>query len=49
MFQTWHGYGPDLEFARQLPEEQRALLTGERKYGWERKVRDLGRPAAREA
>ncbi len=49
MFQTWHGYEPDPEFARQLPEEQRALLTGERKYDWERKVRALGSPAATEA
>ena len=45
MFQTWNGYEPDLDFAGELSEEHRALLTGEIKYGWQRKVRDLGTPA----
>ncbi len=41
MFQTWNGYEPDDEFARGLPEEEQALLTGSAKYGWQRKLRTL--------
>ncbi len=44
MFQTWHGYEPDPEFAAGLPEELRALLTGESRYGWQRRARSLAAP-----
>ncbi len=42
MFQTWVGYDPDMDFVAGLSEEHRALLTGDRKYGWERRARNLG-------
>lgn len=45
MFQTWNGYDPDPDFAQSLPEQQRALITGEAKYGWQRRSRALGEPA----
>lgn len=41
MFQTWNGYDPDPDFVQSLSDEHRALLTGERKYGWERTLRTL--------
>lgn len=46
MFQTWHGYEPDPGFAAGLPEEHRALLTGEGRYGWQRRARSLADPMA---
>ncbi len=46
MFQTWAGYEPDAEFTAGLSEEHRQLLTGGARYGWERKSRELGEPAA---
>ncbi len=46
MFQTWHGYEPDPEFSAGLPEEHRALLTGEGRYGWQRRARSLADPQA---
>ena len=45
MFQTWRGYEPSAGFVATLPDRQRALLTGEARYGVGRKERDLGTPA----
>lgn len=45
MFQPWMGYDPDPDFAATLSDEHRALLTGEQKFNWPRKHRDLGAPA----
>ena len=45
MFQPWMGYEPDPDFAATLSDEHRALLTGEQKFNWPRKHRDLGAPA----
>ncbi len=45
MFQPWMGYDPDPDFAKTLSDEHRALLTGEQKFNWPRKQRDLGAPA----
>jgi hypothetical protein len=45
MFQPWMGYDPDPDFATTLSDEHRALLTGEQKFNWPRKHRDLGTPA----
>lgn len=45
MFQPWMGYDPDPDFAKTLSDEHRALLTGEQKFNWPRKHRDLGTPA----
>lgn len=45
MFQPWMGYDPDPDFAATLSDEHRALLTGEQKFNWPRKQRDLGAPA----
>ena len=45
MFQTWRGYEPSADFVATLPDEHRALLTGEARYGVQRKGRDLGTPA----
>lgn len=42
MFQAWNGYDHDVAFARDLPEGQRALITGEAKFGWQRRTRSLG-------
>jgi hypothetical protein len=41
MFQAWMGYDPDPDFAATLSDEHRALLTGESKFNWPRKRRDL--------
>ena len=46
MFQAWNGYDPDPDFVKTLSEEHRALLTGENKFRWPRKPRDLAEPAA---
>lgn len=46
MFQTWHGYEPNADFLSTLSEEKRALLTGEAKYGVQRRSRDLSPPAS---
>ena len=46
MFQTWHGYEPDPAFAAGLSPEHRALLTGESRFGWQRRARTLAEPAA---
>ena len=35
----------DVDFAATLSDEHRALLTGEQKFNWPRKHRDLGAPA----
>ncbi len=45
MFQTWKGYDPDPDFVKTLSDKHRALLTGEDKYSWKRKARDLATPA----
>ncbi len=45
MFQTWKGYDPDPDFVKTLSDQHRALLTGEDKYSWKRKARDLATPA----
>lgn len=45
MFQPWMGYDPDPDFAATLSDEHRALLTGEQKFNWPRKHRDLAAPA----
>ena len=45
MFQAWKGYDPDPDFLETLPDEHRALLTGEEKFNWPRKFRNLGEPA----
>lgn len=45
MFQTWRGYEPSADFVATLSDEHRALLTGEARYGVQRKRRDLGTPA----
>ena len=45
MFQAYVGYDADPKFAQELEEEQRALLTGEKKFRWERRVRNLETPA----
>jgi hypothetical protein len=45
MFQAWNGYDPDIDFAATVSDEHRALLTGESKFHWPRKRRDLGAPA----
>ena len=44
MFQAWNGYDHKAAFAETLNEEHQALLTGNRKYGWQRKERRLGDP-----
>ena len=41
MFQPWHGYEPSPAFLATLPDESRALLTGEARYGWNPRSRDL--------
>lgn len=41
MFQAWMGYDPDPDFAATVSDEHRALLTGESKFNWPRKRRDL--------
>ncbi len=41
MFQAWNGYDPDMDFAATVSDEHRALLTGESKFNWPRKRRDL--------
>ena len=41
MFQAWNGYDPDPEFLKTLSDEHRTLLTGEQKFNWQRKARDL--------
>jgi ectoine hydroxylase-related dioxygenase (phytanoyl-CoA dioxygenase family) len=46
MFQTWNGYDPHPEFAASLSDAHRTLLTGDAKYGWQRRTRSLGEPAA---
>lgn len=45
MFQTWNGYDHDPDFVKTLSDKHRALLTGENKYSWKRKARDLTTPA----
>jgi len=45
MFQAWNDYDPDPDFAKTLPDEHRALITGESKFNWPRKHRDLAIPA----
>ena len=44
MFQAWNHYDPDMDFAATVSDEHRALLTGESKFNWPRKRRDLGVP-----
>lgn len=43
MFQAWNDCDPD--FVKTLPDEHRALITGESKFNWPRKHRDLAIPA----
>jgi hypothetical protein len=38
-------YDPDPDFAKTLSDQHRALITGERKFQWKRKLRDLATPA----
>ena len=45
MFQAWNRYDPNMEFADTLTEEHRSLLTGDRKFNWQRRERNLGEPA----
>ncbi|MEC7867077.1 MAG: phytanoyl-CoA dioxygenase family protein, partial [Candidatus Poribacteria bacterium] len=45
MFQSWNRYDPDPDFAETLSDQHRALITGERKFQWKRKFRDLAMPA----
>lgn len=44
MFQPWKGYDHDPDFVKTLSDEHRALLTGEQKFQWHRKTRDLSLP-----
>ncbi len=44
MYQTWQGYEPHPEFAEAQDEATRSLLTGDQKYHWERKLRQLSDP-----
>ena len=48
MFQAWMGYDPDPDFAASVSDEHRSLLTGESKFNWPRKRRDLGDPRSQE-
>ena len=48
MFQAWMGYDPDPDFAATVSDEHRFLLTGESKFNWPRKSRDLGDPRSQE-
>ena len=45
MFQAWNRYDPDPDFAKALSDQHRALITGEQKFQWTRKLRDLAMPA----
>ena len=45
MFQAWNRYDPDPDFAKALSNQHRALITGEQKFQWTRKLRDLAMPA----
>ena len=45
MFQPWNRYDPDPDFLKTLSDEHRLLLTGEQKYRWNRRARDLSVPA----
>ena len=45
MFQAWRGYEPNAAFVAELSEEHRELLTGEIKYRWYERARELGTPA----
>jgi hypothetical protein len=44
MFQAWNHYDPDPDFLTTLPDEHRALLSGEAKFNWQRRARDLAAP-----
>ena len=45
MFQSWNRYDPDPDFVQTLSDQHRRLLTGEQKFQWSRKHRDLATPA----
>ena len=45
MFQSWNRYDPDPDFVQTLSDQHRRLLTGEQKFQWSRKHRDLAAPA----
>ena len=45
MFQTWRGYEPNAAFVAGLSDQHRALLTGEIRYKWHERTRELGAPA----
>ena len=44
MFQAWNGYDPDPDFLKTLSDEHRILLTGEHKFNWQRRARELSQP-----
>ena len=44
MFQAWNHYDPDPDFLTTLSDEHRALLSGEAKFNWQRRARDLAAP-----
>lgn len=44
MFQAWRGYDPHPDFAQAQDEPTRSLLTGDQKYHWERRLRQLSNP-----
>lgn len=44
MFQAWNGYDPDPDFLKTLSDEHRTLLTGEQKFNWQRRARELSQP-----
>jgi ectoine hydroxylase-related dioxygenase (phytanoyl-CoA dioxygenase family) len=44
MFQAWRGYDHDPDFSQAQDETTRSLLTGDQRYHWERKLRQLGDP-----
>jgi len=45
MFQTWNGYEPNADFTAGLSDHHRELLTGEIKFRWHERTRELGMPA----
>ncbi len=45
MFQAFAGYDPEPAFADKAPTELQPLLSGSKRYGWERKSRKLTQPA----
>lgn len=46
MYQAFHGYEPNPDFALAQDEATRSLLTGDQKYHWERRLRLLSDPVA---